>query len=382
MRLVCKEWRETIDGFYGRMHVKKSCLASSLFPIVTLKLPLDEQRSSKLAEFGRNTNCGFVGGRFQLLLSKTKERVGSPIVDKSLETMFGRVSHLSIAMEPDMVFQLRESEEIFRPFLTQMSNVVSFSCNLSIDVELILCLPRLEKLEFLMTENIMAYLRDDVDEWCQVFEKCKRNLKIFSCTVFSRGMELAFARVECSNLEELRTVKHYRNLDYFDDDPRHFIDFECGMIRGSCSRSRFELHLNRNGFNLLLPKLKRIEIPLVNPNFSDEFDVWRFPYQLMELCSQLDSIEEIELHVSEGIELSTTSFPISSLIFGGGSSNLRRIIVNTPTYSENASIWSMKFAMVWPSLRFLQTEMRLYVKYGPSSWLRVKNVLNPKCTEC
>lgn len=373
-----------MDEFYQRMHVKKSCLTPSLFPIVTLKLPLDDRGLTKLAEFGRNKNCAFVGGRFQLLISTTKERVGSPIADKSLDTVsFGRrVSHLSVSMEPGMVLQLWEIEVILRPFLTQMSNLVSFSCNLGIDVELVLCLPRLEKLEFIFTENIEAYARDEGNGWCRVFEKCKSNLKIFACTVFSRGMELAFSRVECINLEDLRTVKHYRNLDECYDSDSHNFDYDYEIIISrSWIANRHELHLNRNRYNLLLPKLKRIETPLVNPNFGDEFDVWRFPYQLMELSNKLNSIEEIELHVSEGIDLSVISFPIPSWLFGGGSSNVRRLVVNLPTYSENADLWSLKFAMLWPSLRFLQIAHLHYVRWGPSSWLRVKAV-PPKCFEC
>lgn len=370
IRLVNRDWRKIIDDFYSRRHRTNSCLAPCAFPTVTIKVPLDETRAQRISDFAETKNCRFVGGRVKLLLSDTKnQKISVATEDASIQTVFKRVTHLTILEEKRCSHSEDELAMICRPFLSLMPNVTTFSCTLDkVDVELILSLPNPEKLEFIGTSHIFDIRTESSDDWTQVFEKCSKNLKIFSCLYFSPGMERALPLIRGS-IEEIRFTYHYKEVDYDGEE-----NDEDG--------SSYILGLNRDG--LLFPKLTRISVPLVRPFWMDEDDEegeWEIPRLLTQMSAKLVSLEEIELRVRISyVELCIEEYPIPLLIVGQGSRNIRRMVVIMRKLTDDAIMWTFNLAAVWPSIKTLKINHLEYVKDGEEWWDNVSGALF--CTSC
>lgn len=345
-----------MDEVYNRKHFKKSCLAPSFFPTVTLKLPLDQSRLQKIEDFAANKHCQFIGGRLKLLLSTTTERVPYPVMDNALRHVWKRVTQLTVVRETGIMPEMQEILELLAPYLRQMTNLVSFTCHLYMDVDLILCLPKPEKLEFIVTTN-KDCVRRCSDDWAAVFQRCRGNLKIFSSRVLTRGIEIALLHVKFEQLEEIRLACHF--LDILNED-----ELKSEYIEG----------LARRGMQLHFPKLKRLEIP-----FLLESGPWEFPRQLLSLTATIESIEELQINVAGWFYITIERHPIPREYFKTGSLSVRRLIINS-WFHHQMMVWSLCFAELWPGLQSLKIGTHEFVKCE-SGWLEVYGGL-VKCEEC
>lgn len=366
MRVVSKDWCKTVDKLYCRDHTKKSCLAPTLLPTVTVKLPLNQDRLMRVNDFVENKHCQFLGGRLNLLLSDTKERISYPVFDELVANVWKRVTKVTVTQEMGTYLELEDIENLCRPILGQMSNLTSISCYLYMDVELILCLPNPEKLEFLLTAN-MDVVREGSDNWSQVFERCQSNLKILASTILTRGMELALPHGRFEKLDEIRIVSHYR--DFIDDEGPENLN----------ARGAYLDQLSRDGVSTHFPSLKRIEVPFCDDGVMEGSD-WQFPRQLIRLTQIHESVQEMEINVSAWLHLSLDFYPILRRYLRTGSYNLRRLVINTGFYPDSFN-WGLEIAKIWPNLRSLKIDHIEYVKRnGRGKWQRLDKLL--KCTEC
>lgn len=366
LRLLSKEWRKTMDELYCRNHTKKSCLTPTFLPTVTVKLPLNQDRLLKVHDFVENKHCQFLGGRLKLLISDTKERISYPKFDERVANVWKGVTNVTVTQELGTYLELEEIEDICRPILGEMSSLTSISCYLYMDVELILCLPNPEKLEFLLTAN-MDVVREGSDNWSLVFERCQSNLKILASTILTRGMEVALPQGQFEKLEEIRIVSHFCD----------FIDIE--GPENLNAKGAYLDQLSRDGVITHFPSLKRIEVPFCDDGVMEGGD-WQFPRQLIRLTQIHESVEEMEINVSAWLHLSLDFYPILRRYLQTGSYNLRRLVINTGFYPDSFS-WGLEFAKIWPNLRSLKIDHIEYVgRNGRGGWQRLDKLL--KCTEC
>lgn len=383
MREVSKNWCRTMDEFYSEPNAIKYGLRPLHFPTVTIKVPLDEARVKRLEEFAEYKDCQFVGGRLTLLMSKTDEPVQSPIEDDTFQSICKRATDMTIG-SGDYNEDVDKMLDLCRPFLRHMVNVKSISSNLEVGNEcIILCLPNLEKLEYIRTDNYFNYNANGFDcaNWVKVFQGCQSNLKFFECTMFTLGLQYALlvSEVPMESLMDLRATEHWWAMVEHDEDEK----------RTENGRS-FIMHLNLPQLKVRFPKLTHIAVPFFSGYSKDGVGGdWDFPRLLRMASNNIQTLEEIEINVQVYDDISGRKYPIHRSNLGKGSSTVRQLVV-TFIYFErkpntDAIQWCFALAPIWPSLRFLKIQKRhfsfdfpsvqyQYEKHG-DDWLL-------KCTKC
>lgn len=368
MREVSKDWCSIIDWFYNKPHAYQTCLPLSFFPHMTLKVPIDVNGAKRINEFVKHDKCQFIGRRLTLLLSQTKEPINSKIENDTMRSVCARVEHLTIKKNDEDPFNDQEIQDICEPFLRQMCNLTSITCDLNMDVELVLLLPNPGKLNVITTRHLDAF-RDTSDDWERVFTGCRSNLKIFDCIVYTRGMKMAFSHLIFDNLLELRATDHYWDIDDPDDDEYD----EDG--------SSYVFDLNTADAKQRFPVLKRIAIPFFGGNYGDRLgeNQWVFPERIMHVTNNLDTIEEIELRASFMWQPITLDYyPLRQGITESRNTNVWRLVFRIGFFYESFE-WGKRLALMWPSVRSLRIAQQEYVRVG-NEWVTVG--VRSKCTEC
>lgn len=342
LRKVCKLWRDVVDEHHSKPPEKPNFRD---FPVVVIKLPLDQRQSDRVMKMAQHDRCPFVGGKLCLGIQDWNRNVDMKGLHQLLEASSAVWKHVKHLILRDFIVEPRQADDngvqvanLFAPWLSLMKNVVSINCDLLYTGQQAMNhLPNPHRLEYISVVNMES---STTDEWLRLlFQCCFVNLVRFESYRMDASMQRA---VECL---------HFAKLEQF----------------------RMEIFEESSLFKLItparFPKLKVIGLPLgrKGQNFSKE---------LVKCTNRLVTLETVELYSDYVPSLSLDSYPICISLHGKGSPFVKRLTLSGVLWQfDEGSMrisWMKALSECFPCVRVLQVGNKCMVKArhngGGSGW--------------
>lgn len=398
MRLVSTQWRDYVDEFVGRSHLSASCRWAptpalinhrrlTFKPVARMVLPLTGREAERFNEMAKHKSCPLIGGRLEIFLDKiptTTKAMSFSIIKskaKDLKEVWQHVKHLIVNCRrgavglTEFLKRYRGPQGLCAPFLALMTNLKTIVLHLDeLDVDLINCLPNPEKLEGICVRS-RELEKDGSDDWTQVLSKCNMTLKVLQCDVLTKGMEQALTGgdIVFEQLEEFRTMVHH--YTFYQDG-----SFEADPDYDGPSDEDFLENFARERMKQHFPRLERIGVPFVHKMWDGDWTE-AFLLQLADMSNVLDTLQVIEITVDAFLPpLKLLDFPVPRDLYGYGSRNVKKLIVNH-YYSLDTANWLGIVARVWPCAHDMELGGYRYVTEDEDDgWVNAeKEAMCKKC---
>lgn len=374
MRKVCNKWKAAVDKYSSKPHFGNNCKPWLNIPHVSIKLLLEDHEFWQLQELAACDQNVFIGGRlkieYQGEYGNCEDGRNNALVHvlEATAHVWQHVKHLYVDCTLLDFEQVEFSEPdgglgaVFGPWLSRMTNVVTFRCESDFAVELLNCLPNPDKLESIKAgyADVFRPERAARYDWPRLLQQCCANIKRIEIVEIDDSLHRAMS------VESLS----FPNLEVFgaktDVSEKAF-----NLITSCVTLDRF-------------PKLKKIMIPIRCrgcfigkwEDCLDETDSCKsshrceekkpkFMSQLVKLTNTMSSLEIIQIYACHVFEPLAICPNIDFDLYGRGSRTVKKLLVDYLDFGVEFEIvlqWSSIVGNLFPCLGSLQVNGQEMVK--------------------
>lgn len=395
MRQVCKNWKRVVDDFCSKPHLERFCKNWRYIPHVSIDLNLIDPWITLVQELGACNQNPFIGGRLEIYFEDTfvfeeaaAEARYNALVNLVAATgdVWQHVKHLSCTIQDfggNFLEQYDRRRAVFVPWLSKMTNVVTFQCCSEYAEELMHCLAFPDKLESIEIDfNDREAQLESPYGWTRFLEHCCINLRRLVVRQMEENLQAAiFAEnLHFPNLKEFGVFwwEIFRSLYAHEEETKE--QAETRLREDERKTYQFlTLYVTPSRF----PNLRKITIPLlfVGRHYGEWEDcidgrdgkkipkMPRFANELVDFSNRMSTLETICLNVSWSRTLkgdprpTYQTYPIDVNLYGRGGHAVKKLLVSSG-FNKNNTVWQWitSISKIFPNVKYLDAngEVKLF----------------------